>query len=152
MVYVMLKGKKMILNGKGIGCDSWLSGVGTTRGAGSRPLRELRVEDRVGIVSISVSDRREFAGGGGARAASAAGSMVSASPSKNRVMAICVFHWHFCNNGTAEARSWSVTEVYCCSASCCSSLRAEISTSDMTAVGGRKEWTVVGMSQATTSK
>lgn len=139
MVYVMLKGKKMILNGKGIGWESWLSGVGTTRGAGSRPLRELRVEYRVGIVSISVSDRREFVGGGVARAASAAGSIVSASPSKKRVMAICVFHWHFCSNGKAAARSWSVTEVYCCSASCCSSLRAEISTSAMMTIGDRGE-------------
>jgi hypothetical protein len=136
MVYVRLKGRKMMLNGKGMGWEIWLSGVGTTRGAGSRPLLVLRVEYRVGIVSISVSDRREFAGGGGgARAASAAGSMVSASPSKKRVMAICVFHWHFCNSGTAAARSWSVTEVYCCSASCCSSLRDDMSKSAMTTIG-----------------
>src|SRR5690348_9518744 len=65
MVYVRLKGRKMMLNGKGMGWEIWLSGVGTTRGAGSRPLLVLRVEYRVGIVSISVSDRREFAGGGG---------------------------------------------------------------------------------------
>jgi hypothetical protein len=124
-----------MLKGKGIGWDIWFSGVGTTRGAGSRPLLALRAECRVGIVSISVSCRRDLAGGGGgARAASATGSTVSASPSKKRVIAICVFHWHFCSNGTAAARSWSVTEVYCCSASCCSSLRVEISKSAMTTI------------------
>jgi hypothetical protein len=93
---------------------------------------------------MRVSDRLELADGGGARAASAAGSIVSASPSKKRVMAICAFHWHFCRRGTADARSWSVTEVYCCSASCCCSLNADMSKDGSAIVAGRYEGEFIG--------
>lgn len=104
----------MMLNGKGIGWLSWFCGVGTTRGAGSSPdRRECLEELREGMLSINVSCRLVSVGGGGARAASAAGSTVSASPSKKRVIAICAFHWHRCSSGTAESKSWSVTEVNC---------------------------------------
>lgn len=73
--------------------------------------------------STNVSALLELLSGGGIRAASAAGSTVSASPSKKRVIAIWAFHWHFCSIGRAVASSWSVTEVNCCRASCCSSVR-----------------------------
>lgn len=116
--------------GKGSCWFIWLSGVGTTRGAASAPPRlgDLAVGDR-GILSIRVSVlRADCDGGGGACAASAAGSTVSTSPSKKRVMAIWAFHWHFWSSGTAVSSSWSVTEVNCWSASCWSSLRLVMST------------------------
>lgn len=97
------------------------------------------------MLSISVSVLRAACGGGaGARAASAAGSTVSASPSKKRVIAIWAFHWHRCSKGTAASSSWSVTEVYCWRASCCSSLREVRSKAglDMVACGVDKRPTV----------
>jgi hypothetical protein len=93
MAYVKLKGKRNTLSGNGTGCVIWLSGVGTTLGARSCVFSNRdRDPDRLeGIFSISVSALLEFSGGG-ALAASAAGSTVSASPSKKRVIAICAFH------------------------------------------------------------
>lgn len=121
----MLNGKTMMANGRGSCCVSWLSGVGTTRGTGWSPEALAVRDDLVGMLSMSVSARRALCAGGGACAASATGSTVSASPSKKRVMAIWAFHWQFCSKGTAESRSWSVTEVYCWRASCCASVRAD---------------------------
>lgn len=92
MKYVRLKGSTRTEKGKGSGWLIWLSGVGTTLGAGSRPpTRDLDVGD-LGMPFRRVSVLRADCEGGGMRAASAAGSTVFASPSKKRVMAIWAFH------------------------------------------------------------
>ena len=120
-----LKGIKRSDKIKGAGWTMALSGVGTTRGAGWTPSRCVGKDVR-GMLSRSVSVLRVFCGA--ACAASAPGSIVSPSPSKKRVMAIWVFHWHLCRSGRAVSRSWSVTDVNCCSAVCCSAVRLAMST------------------------
>lgn len=122
----MLIGRSRREKGNGIGCVIWLSGVGTTLGASSRLLR-LDLDGLALIESANVSVRWASSAGGGARAASAAGSMTSASPSKNRVIAICEFQLARFSMGIAASSDESVTEVNCWRASCWSGVSEAMS-------------------------
>lgn len=90
--YMRLKGAKRMAKTSGTCVATWLSGCGTTRGAGStRSRRRLEVEDRGELVKPfrRVSCRRVSCGGEmlELEAAAARGSSAG-SPSKKRVIAI----------------------------------------------------------------
>jgi hypothetical protein len=79
-----LKGRKSSCKTKGAGWVSWLSGVGTTRGACWKALDVglVRAKAAASRLAARFSDRRVSCGGGTLT------STTSASPSKTRVMAI----------------------------------------------------------------
>ena len=112
--YTSENGAKNIASTSGTCVLTWLSGCGTTLGAGSiLTLLPLLVDDRGEAKPFSsVSCRRTSWGGGSWAAAAATGSSVG-SPSKKRVTAILTFHCARWSIGIASDVAWSVTAVYC---------------------------------------
>lgn len=86
--YSKLKGKKITASGNGTWVATWLSGCGTTRGAGSTRILLLDVEERGLEKPFSSVSCRRVSWGAALVAAAAMGSSAG-SPSKKRAIAIC---------------------------------------------------------------
>jgi hypothetical protein len=90
-VYTRLTGANNMARTNGTCVVTWLSGCGTTRGAGSIRMRRLEEVEERGVLNpfSNVSCLRGSRGGGASDVAAAAMGSSAGSPSKKRAIAIC---------------------------------------------------------------